>query len=431
MRNYLIIVGDEMKMEEIDTNKILKLIFQVDELMDLNLNSIKAFLSDTDLQKNCNDYEEHKSELLDIGFNIFTIVSELYYREKFHSQIIAALLNPMETHNEGNKFLDKFLSYLNKKYSEKCKISIDDYENAEVTGTKKIGEKSYIDIWIRGSKKCIIIENKINNASDQYRQIPTYVALAKNAGYEIDAIVYLSLDGKKQITDKCNWTQPEKEEIGKKLSEIAAFNNEDGKGKDLYHGWIIPCTNIANNIDALLILRQYGKIIKTLNITTMSNQIMKNFFEIILKENNFTTAIDIRDMVNDMPAFMANRLVDIFEPNMNSSPFKVIKAQGAVCMFREFSWQGSEIVIDIEIRNTNNYVVQFFDSSYYEYGGDNNRAFEILKQTDYFNIFKTTTDETKRDWYQISFRFPKQENDMIEFINLFNKKLLEFSDKNK
>lgn len=215
------------------------------------------------------------------------------------------------------------------------------------------------------------------------------------------------------------------------MLEIAAYNNEDGKEKDLYHGWIIPCTNIANNIDALFILRQYGKLIKTLNITTMSNQIMKDFFEIILKENNYATALEIRDMVNDMPAFLPKHLADIFEPNLHLSPFKFIKAQGLMCMFRGFSWQESEIGIDIMINNLNNYIVQFFDSTYYDSNGVYNKAIEILKQTDYLNEFRPNNDERKKDWYEKIFKFPEQENEMKKFIDLFNNKLKEFSENNK
>ena len=417
-------------MEEMDVNNILKVILQVDELMNIHLHSIQTLLSNSYLQRICNDYEEHKNELNDIGFNIFTIVSELYYHEKFHSQIIAALLDPNEKHNEGHKFLKVFISFLNNKFNDKCKINIEDYKDAEVTGTKSIGEKGYIDIWIRGSKKCIIIENKINNALDQNRQIPTYVAHSKKEGYEIDAIIYLSIDGKKPIIDKCNWTQPEKEEIEKMLLEIAAFSNEDRKEKDLYHGWIIPCTNIANSIDALLILRQYGKLIKNLNIATMNNQIMKDFFEIILKENNFTTALDIKDMVDKMPAFMPEHLVYIFEPKLHQSPFKSIKAQEQYCKFREFYWHDSEIVIDIWVRDINTYVVQFFDSNFYYLDGEYDRAIEILEQIDYLNEFRSKNDERKKDWHEKIFKFPTQENDMIEFIDLFNKKLKDFSEKN-
>ena len=76
--------------DEINIEKISDVINQVDELINNQVGSINMLVSNKELQGICKKYEKNKSELTDIGFNVFTIVSDKSYREKFHSQIIAA-----------------------------------------------------------------------------------------------------------------------------------------------------------------------------------------------------------------------------------------------------------------------------------------------------------------------------------------------------
>jgi len=311
-------------MEEININNVSEVILQEGKLRNGHINSIQKLLSNPDLQKIGNDYEANKTEMLDEGFSVFKIVSDLYYREKFHSQIIASFLNPQEKHNEGNKLLNIFLEYLNKAHGNKCSINKNAYQNAGVTGTKGIGEKKQIDIWIKGSGRCIIIENKINNAVDQYLQIPRYWDDAKKAGYDVDAIIYLSLDGKKSNADKNNWwklDKSQKTEIENKLIEIATFS-QDGKGKDLYHGWILNCLNLASNMDAYFLLRQYAKLLKNLNKETMNTQILERFFEITKEKDAYQTALSIKSMLEELPEYFLSRTLNELKEKFNSTDLK-------------------------------------------------------------------------------------------------------------
>lgn len=52
-----------------------------------------------------------KRDEFKLGFNVFSLVSDTYYKENFHSEIIYALLNPKGEHGEGCLFLDLFLDY--------------------------------------------------------------------------------------------------------------------------------------------------------------------------------------------------------------------------------------------------------------------------------------------------------------------------------
>ena len=107
------------------------------------------------------EIERIEREKQNNGFNLFTISSYNSYLENFHSDVIAILLSPKERHLQKEKFFKLFLSFLSSKYN--AIIDENNYQNYEV-----LREKGRIDIWIKDkiSKRCIIIENKINDAVD-------------------------------------------------------------------------------------------------------------------------------------------------------------------------------------------------------------------------------------------------------------------------
>ena len=51
-------------------------------------------------------------EDVSLGFNAFALVSNTYHRENFHSDILAAILNPLSEHGEGALFLKQFLTFI-------------------------------------------------------------------------------------------------------------------------------------------------------------------------------------------------------------------------------------------------------------------------------------------------------------------------------
>jgi hypothetical protein len=409
-----------------ETTQITELINHVDKIINDNINEIENLLSNQEVIEVCNKHKEFIETKSDLGLNIFTIVSDYYYYEKFHSQIIATLLNPNEKHNEGNKFLILFLGYLKENFKEKCSsINLDNYYNVEVRGTKEIGEKKYIDVWIKSSKHCIIIENKINNAVDQNNQIPRYFQTANDENLIVDAIIYLSLDGKKTITDKINWPEEEKKDIEKVLLEIATYS-EDGKLKDLHHGWLLPCINAVTNIDALFLLRQYSKLIKHLNQNAMNYQLMEKYFELILKDNKLQTALEIQKLMSDVSSYKAYRLKNIFETKLNKSPFNSVKAVRTECSFDGFTYENQKIKLDIKDNGeVKNYVVQFYDSSYYDEGKEENKALKILHKINLDKEFYQKNEEgNDKFWFEKNFKFPEEEKMLLEFIDSLNEKLL-------
>ncbi len=100
-----------------------------------------------------------EKRVVNLGLNPFAIVSDVFYRENFHSDILRVLIDPKTEHNEGDKYLRLFLDFLR---SHDVPLSESAYTNASV-----IREEGRIDILIKtdnSPKKAIIIENKINNA---------------------------------------------------------------------------------------------------------------------------------------------------------------------------------------------------------------------------------------------------------------------------
>ncbi len=299
------------------------------------------------------EFRKSKKDRSEIGFNVFTLASELYYRENFHSYILASFLNPIEKHFENTRYLHLFIDLLNK-INKQVLIDKNDFLNSEVHI-----EKHKIDILITDefSKKAIIIENKINNAVDQYRQLPRYVNAIKNE-YDIVGIVYLTLNSAKQ-PDKTDWTSDERKNIEKVLKVIPVFDTNSNK-TNLHNDWIIPSIIVSQNINSGSILRQYGELLKYLNTNTMDTVALKKFYDTIQKENNLDSAISIRDMLNDLPQYLANRIEDKYKESCH--PFiKIWRHKAVDVVFEGFKINGNYFKMDIWCFE-NKYVVYFWES---------------------------------------------------------------------
>lgn len=239
------------------------------------------------------------------SYNLFTISSYNSYLENFHSDVIAILLNPKERHKQQNIFLNLFLDYL---ISQGVELKKYDYILCDITR-----EQGRIDIWIKDntSKKSIIIENKINNAGDQENQLENYFNYAKNAGFEIDSIVYLTLNGIKNapLTDI--------NELNEKIINISAFTNNQ---KDLSNGWLLKCYEKSQDEDNRSFIFQYLKLIKHLSQVGMDKQIKDDFYAVINKEDGFEKTKAIAELVNKLEEYRA----DLFFTRVNNDylPFK-------------------------------------------------------------------------------------------------------------
>lgn len=250
----------------------------------------------------CIEYEKSKESVQDKSFNVFTIVSDLYYRENFHSDIMRFFLAPTENHGEGRLFLTTFISMLNKLGR---RIDPQDYCDAVV-----VREEGKIDVLIKSeiNKKAIVIENKINNAGDMPRQLPRYYDYLSPC-YSIDAIVYLPLQRSK-LPDMSDWSEEDKSNVCPLLDIIPSYDKSNII--NIVDDWLMPTAKKIKNTDVLSVLRQYISLIKILNASIMDTIILEKFYRELLQKDNLKSAQSIRNMMNELPNYMALRIQDKF-----------------------------------------------------------------------------------------------------------------------
>lgn len=248
------------------------------------------------------EYSDAKHHSEQDKFNLFHVISDLYYRENFHSDIVAFLLDPNANHGYKQLMLNNFIALLN---SNGCVIESANYRDAIV-----VREKAKIDILIKSAsnKRAIIIENKINKAGDMPRQLPRYYDYVIEQ-YTIDAVVYLPLDYNK-YPDMEDWTDDDKGHIIPLLKIIPAYDNMHRM--NLVEDWLLKSLPQIDNIDVVSSIRQYSDLIITLNNNNMDSIILEKFYKELQQADNLKTAQSIRNMLNDMPTYLAQRIQNKF-----------------------------------------------------------------------------------------------------------------------
>ena len=291
-------------------------------------------------------YIQSKQRIQPESFNVFQLISDTYYKENFHSDILRFFLDPRENHKEGNKFLFIFLEMIKKAGKP---IEVEAYEDAEV-----VREEGRIDVLIKTSngKNAIIVENKMNNAGDMPRQLPRYYEYLHGKGCHVDAIVYMPLE-KSKTPDTYNWSDTDKTNVNPLLILIPAYDKLGGV--NLCDSWAIPAAKVATHENVKSTLNQYANLISILNTNIMDTVILKAFYDNLLQGNNMEIAQSVRNMMNDLPEYMAIRIQDMF---INCcSPFsKVWRYKGYDTVFEGAVVDGVYLKLDI-ICSENGYEV--------------------------------------------------------------------------
>lgn len=323
-------------------------------------------------------YIENKKKRMETGFNLFYLISDYYYRETFHGDIIAALLDPMGKHNKGIAYVSLFVNMIN---SKKQLVEKKYYESESTRVIKEQPTddgilKGRIDIFIEGTDKhCIVVENKLYNAGDTNRQMPKYYKDLKQKGYNIDAFVYLPLDPNKE-PNKSDWSAEESNFIDERLVIIPAYTTE---GVNLVKDWLIPAENDSIG-DAKFIIKQYKTLLNNLTIDVMDN---KNIIDVLSKDKkNIETTLDILENCN---AF-CNKMIDMFVQKLS------IKANKAGYGFNK----KGESENRIEISNGRwKYVIDKYSTSGYWRGIETDNENNLISKTDHFFGENTKCDNSK------------------------------------
>jgi len=155
-------------------------------------------------------FQEHKKIA-----NNFNIISELRAGENAHSRILAKILSVQNENNEYY-FLKSFLKYLGEPFSDLTKL-----DKPKITY-----EKDRIDLRVRWENNSLIIENKIHFASDQQKQIESYIEneIKKNTK-KLDNVyvLYLIRLGQKEPSEK-SLSKKKKEELNDRFKVISFAN---------------------------------------------------------------------------------------------------------------------------------------------------------------------------------------------------------------
>ena len=381
---------------------LLELLNTWEQALSTHAREIGDYLSES--KKLHEQYSKHKKNKSEIGFNIFTLTSDIYYRENFHSDIIKALLDPRGAHKEGTKYLYLFIDLLNSKGTQEQFIQKEDFCDAIVEREKHRIDISIID---KSSKKAIIVENKINGAVDQKRQLPGYFEKLEEDDYKVVAVVYLTLNEGK-TPDKSDWNGKRKE-IDRVLKVIPAFDTAPST-LDIYNNWIIPSIIESESIDSELILRQYGKLIKYLNTNAMDTISMKKFHATLMEDDKLQTAISIRNMLTDLPAYLARKVKEKYEENY--SPFKrIFIYQNSDTVFAEFQIEGTNFKLDVRCNERG------YDTSFWENPKrDENDPYDVVSKFKGMKIFSNSQADHSQHTIRTNFKI-SEEKELFEFID--------------
>ena len=206
-------------------------------------------------------YNKHNNKF---PFNIILSTSDFYFRENFHSDILAAIL-------KQDNFFIRFIEWLNILPGKRIELNF-------YCSTLVIREDGKIDILIKDklTNHCIIIENKINDAGDMDRQIPRYLEKQRNEGFIIDAIIYLSLDGSKR-PDRSSWTEDDKIKIEKEnVIYCGAINKTDKT--NMVDGFLNKCIINDCGMAEYSYLKQYIDLIEYMGRMKIWIKILWNNF---------------------------------------------------------------------------------------------------------------------------------------------------------
>jgi len=388
-----------------------------DELDHEDLEKVAQMIRSQDFAFLATQYEEAlKKQNADIGFNLFELISEYYYRETLHTHILYSLLDPNGKHDAKDHYLHLFLEFIR---SQGAAIEVDDYESAEVEE-----EQGKIDLLILGKKvisgkrKAIIIENKINCAVDQPRQLPGYLQKLKNRDngcYKCDAIIYLRLNGDTPPGEH-GWLEDEKSDVKSLLTIISAYNNTDN---DLRTGWILKCKDLRDvgTSDAKHILGQYGEIIRKLGANIMNEPIMEQFYLKMHDGGNLKTALHLKMMLDELIAYRVKQIIHNF--SLNHAPFDELYFWPSNLAVFKLS-RGTHNLQMVVQANNENYSLFFWDVNFT--GTGENVPEKLLNKIDCFDDYEYE-NVNRRFQLKKTFAFPGQELELKQHIEMFSEKL--------
>ena len=266
------------------------------EIIDNAVDVSFKFINEDMLQR-YEEYIENNNFEDNDDFNIFELMSDKFYRENFHSYIIAQLFKSEIILKNFLKFIEvDEIVYINNGYDVIPEYPI-----------KHEIKDGRIDILIKSNDKennedeenkekphCIIIENKLHGAKDEERQLYRYF-IACSEKFEVDKIVYLPNLDKKNKPD-------EQSEEGIPKGLIKTIVGYNGENKD-FHAVLndsLEEVKSNSNIEWHLLLKHYLKILRLTGETKMDALTEKFYNKIKSEPEEYKKIQLIATMYNDL-----------------------------------------------------------------------------------------------------------------------------------
>jgi len=248
------------------------------EFLDMIYTPIKNY-------KSCNTYD-----------SIFQQISESYYHENYHSDIIAYYL-------KNKTVLKEFINWINRKIKSEENQAVH-YQDYEFGSIYRESDRIDIAIYSNDESRAIIIENKSNNAIDQIDQISRYYNKLKERNIVVEAIVYIN----KTSTKKPNLESSQtifKQDITQILISTQLV------GQDSFCENIIDKVLLSTNDIRLNGLSQEIKsLFHYVIFGGINMDDLDGFYNALKKNNNFEKMIACNKALNDIPVFLAKRYMD-------------------------------------------------------------------------------------------------------------------------
>ena len=266
------------------------------EIIDNAVDVSFKFINEDMLQR-YEEYIENNNFEDNDDFNIFELMSDKFYRENFHSYIIAQLLKSEIILKNFLKFIEvNEIVYINNGYDVIPEYSIKhEIKDGRIDILIKSNDKENNEYEENKEKPhCIIIENKLHGAKDEERQLYRYF-IACSEKFEVDKIVYLpNLDNNNDPEEQS------KKGIPKGLIKtIVGYN---GENKD-FHAVLndsLEEVKSNSNIEWHLLLKHYLKILRLTGETKMDALTEKFYNKIKAEPEEYKKIQLIATMYNDL-----------------------------------------------------------------------------------------------------------------------------------
>lgn len=235
-----------------------------------------------------NEYKEAKDKIkeefnldLNNNFNFFEAISDTYKKENLHSDLMKQILDPTTKEIGNISYLKSFLKII----GVKLKYFVD------IRNVKVERERNRIDILIANEENAIIIENKINNAPDQDKQLERYYNIVSQ-DKEVIKIVYITLSSEDNGEPSNLNEYDDSNTIREKLIHLPAVSKDTQK-KSLIN-WLDECieSTLKNSIGKIF-LEQYKQLLAYLGGNLLMLESEKNCIKEIFNSGLVNDLIDM------------------------------------------------------------------------------------------------------------------------------------------